>query len=89
MTQTPLLDRAGCEAVVRRMWPFLDGAIPEHDRERVVTHLAQCANCRSHYDYADAFLRAVGATRPPDDEDRLRALVLSTLEGEGFRLGTS
>ena len=89
MTQTPPLNRALCEAVVRQLWPFLDGTVPESERERVVTHLQQCVTCRSHFDFAEAFLKAVGATRATDNVDRLRTRVLAALAAEGFRLSVS
>ena len=37
----------GCDEVVRRLWPHLDGALPESERARVVAHLEACAGCRS------------------------------------------
>lgn len=51
--------RLECEEVVGRLWPHLDGALPESERERVIAHLLECAGCRSHYDFARAFLVAV------------------------------
>jgi len=89
MTTTPPLNRAECEAVVRQLWPFLDGVVPERERERIVRHLEQCVACRSHFDYAEAFLRAVAATRRPGNDDSLRTRVLSALASEGFKLSLS
>ncbi|MCE9602926.1 MAG: zf-HC2 domain-containing protein [Gemmatimonadetes bacterium] len=51
--------RLECEEVVVRLWPHLDGTLPETERERVIAHLQECAGCRSHYDFARAFLVAV------------------------------
>lgn len=48
-----------CEDIVHRLWPFLDGALPETERAAVVAHLEGCAGCRSHHDFARAFLDAV------------------------------
>ena len=86
MTQTPPLNRAECEAVVRQLWPFLDGAVPDGERARIVSHLEACAACRSHFDYAEAFLRAVAATRRPQNVEGLRTRVLAALVAEGFRV---
>ena len=55
--------RLECEEVVGRLWPHLDGALPESERERVIAHLQDCAGCRSHYDFARAFLSAVHDAR--------------------------
>ena len=77
--------RTECEAVVRRLWPYLDGALPEIDRERIVRHIQRCANCASHVDFARAFLEAVRTARPPVDEfAALRSRVGVALAAEGF-----
>ena len=79
-------DRAVCEAVVRQLWPYLDGALPESERERVVRHLEECAECRSHADFASAFLRAVrGAPSAPAEP--LGRRVVAALTAEGFTRG--
>ena len=78
-------NRAECEAVVRRLWPFLDGILPESDRERVVAHLERCDNCTSHFEFARSFLEAVREARPADAEyAQLRMRVLGALAAEGF-----
>jgi anti-sigma factor (TIGR02949 family) len=80
-------NRSECEAVVRQLWPYLDGAVSEAERERIITHLEGCAACTSHFDFARAFLDAVAAARPqmPANE-QLHARVLGALANEGFRL---
>ncbi len=65
---TASITRSECEEIVARLWPHLDGALPETERDRVVTHLAGCAGCRSHYDFAQAFLDAVHVAAPADDD---------------------
>lgn len=52
-----------CREIVRQLWPYLDGALPEEYQERIATHLTGCVGCRSHYDFERAFLAAVRATR--------------------------
>jgi mycothiol system anti-sigma-R factor len=79
--------RSECEAVVRQLWPYLDGVVPEEERERIVAHLEACAACASHFEFAQAFLEAVAAAPAhPQVDERLRARVLSALSVEGFRL---
>lgn len=77
--------RTECEAIVRRLWPYIDDKLPDSDRERVTRHLEHCADCLSHFDFARAFLDAVHAARPaaPDD-DALRARVLAALSDQGL-----
>jgi anti-sigma factor (TIGR02949 family) len=60
--------RLQCEEVVARLWPHLDGALPESERERVIAHLEGCTGCRSHYDFARSFLEAVRRATPGDEE---------------------
>ncbi|HEY5060886.1 MAG TPA: zf-HC2 domain-containing protein [Gemmatimonadaceae bacterium] len=78
-------NRSECEAVVRQLWPYLDGAVPETLRERIVIHLEQCVHCTSHFEFARAFLDAVAASRPHMPANaRLQSRVLSALASEGF-----
>jgi hypothetical protein len=55
-----------CEDVVRELWPLLDGVLPDSAREPVVAHLVECAGCRSHRDFAAAFLESVRRSAPND-----------------------
>ena len=82
---TPAFSRADCEAIVRRLWPYLDGKLPDWERERVAHHLSMCRDCVSHFDFAQAFLEAVHAARPESTEDEaLRQRILTALAAEGF-----
>jgi anti-sigma factor (TIGR02949 family) len=82
---TPAFSRAGCEAIVRRLWPYLDGKLPDSERERVTEHLATCENCTSHFDFARAFLDAVHSVYPDArTNDAMKARVLAALAAEGF-----
>ena len=79
--------RTECEAIVRQLWPFVDGKLPDSDRERVTRHLEECANCLSHFDFARAFLDAVHAARPEaKDDEALRARVLAALSNQGLHV---
>jgi anti-sigma factor (TIGR02949 family) len=79
-------ERTECDEIVERLWPHLDGALPESERARVVRHLESCTACRSHYDYARAFLEAVHEAQPNTKaDDALRRRVLAALGNEGFR----
>ena len=81
-----MADRTECEQIVRQLWPYLDGALPELWRERVVAHLEHCDNCRSHFDFEQEFLVAVRAAVSTDGEfDALQDRVLSALAQDGFQ----
>jgi anti-sigma factor (TIGR02949 family) len=76
-------ERFDCDEVVRRLWPHLDGALPESERERVVAHLEGCDGCRSHHDFAQAFLEAVRRAAPVDRRlEGLRARVEAAVAAE-------
>jgi mycothiol system anti-sigma-R factor len=76
-------DRAECEAVVRQMWGYLDGAIPAAQTEMVSKHVATCVDCAAHFDFAAEFLHAVArsSSRQPAT-DALRTRVLAALTAE-------
>ena len=79
--------RSVCENVVRQLWQYLDGAVDESERERIIAHLEMCTMCASHFEFAQAFLDAVAKARSvaaPDE--RLRGKVLAALASEGFSL---
>ena len=77
-----------CREIVRQLWPYLDGVLPDEWQERIVEHLEQCDACRSHYDFERAFLDAVRLARPAEVEFApLRTKVLAVLAAEGMRVG--
>jgi len=83
-----VLNRDDCESIVRRLWPFLDGKLTDADREIVVDHLASCTECRSHFDFAKAFLEAVHGLQPSGRaDDGLRTRVIAALAKEGYSDG--
>ena len=74
-----------CREIVRQLWPYLDGALPDEWQARVTAHLEECANCRSHYDFERAFLDAVRDSGALTGEfEPLRARVVAALAAEGM-----
>ena len=83
-----MLPHDECLAIVRGLWLYLDGALPDTLQERVASHLAECAACRSHVDFAAAFLAALrtyGAPNVAVDSEALRARVLQALRAANDR----
>lgn len=79
---------SACEAVVRQLWPYLDGVVDESARAGIVAHLEACSDCASHFEFAQAFLDAVARSRSDAPMDRrLRGRVLAALTAEGFSIG--
>ncbi len=75
-----------CREIVRQLWPYLDGALPDEWQVRVVAHLDACTNCTSHFDFARVFLEAIQRSGAVSlDVEPLRARVVAALEAEGMR----
>ncbi|MEO8335819.1 MAG: zf-HC2 domain-containing protein [bacterium] len=74
-----------CREIVRQLWPYLDGALPDDLQAQVAAHLEDCVNCRSHYDFERAFLDAVRTSGKLGHEfEPLRVRVLAALAAEGM-----
>ena len=92
MTQAPNGDRPrhdppDCEAIVRRLWDYVDGRLPIGDRHAVDAHLAACASCPPHFGFARRLREAIAASAPAvsrDDETRLRARLRRALASAGL-----
>lgn len=83
MTRTD--SRSDCEAIVRRLWPYLDDRLPASERAWIAGHLAACRECAAHFDFARAFLSALqGSPSDAADTESLRRRVLAALAEEGF-----
>jgi hypothetical protein len=75
-----------CADIVRQMWPFLDDALPDAWRARVVAHLEHCADCRSHFGFERELLAAVreAAHAAGVDIPALHDRVVRALAAQGF-----
>jgi anti-sigma factor RsiW len=79
-----------CETIVRRLWDYVDGRLPNAQREEVEAHLAACALCPPHFAFAQRLRDSIGAAAPvtsDEDEARLRARVRRALEDAVRRMG--
>jgi Putative zinc-finger len=82
-----MANREECRRIVRQLWPYLDGALPDAIEERVAEHLAGCTDCRCHFDFEREFLAAVHAHGLPESGgnlDTLRTRVMGALAADGF-----
>jgi anti-sigma factor (TIGR02949 family) len=69
-----------CAHAVRQLWDYLDGRLPDAERERVAAHLAVCDACTSHFAFERGFLDAVRTLRRDDPAfAALRGRVLGAL----------
>lgn len=54
-----------CESAMRRLWEYLDAALPEPDMAAIRAHVEACASCREHVEFERWLLAAVHAARMP------------------------
>lgn len=81
--------RDNCETIASQLWPYLDGILPDSEKDRVVSHLEECLTCASHLDFASSFLDAVHKASFPEAEfETIRARVMRALNEEGFAAQT-
>jgi len=75
-----------CRAAVERLWAYLDDELDASVMAQVEAHLASCAECPPHFDFARTLLGEIrltrGSSHQPSD---LRAHVLHALELDGFQ----
>jgi len=69
--------RFDCAQVERRLWEYLDGALPAKEAAAVRSHLRGCAGCGPACRCCRAFLAlvaraAAAGAAPPDLEARVR-----------------
>ena len=78
---TPPLD---CEATMRALWDYLDGALDAASMAAIDEHLADCEKCRGHLGFESALLDRLHALRQEhSDVQSLRARVLKALGESG------
>jgi len=53
-----------CRRAVALMARYLDGALPERDRARLETHLAECPHCHEYLAQLRVTIRATGNIDP-------------------------
>jgi predicted anti-sigma-YlaC factor YlaD len=71
-------DELTCQELVEIVSDYLEGALPEEDRERFDAHLEDCEGCRRYLDQMRATIRVVGTLSEddlaPDTKDQLLQL---------------
>jgi mycothiol system anti-sigma-R factor len=69
-----------CAEAVRQLWEYLDGALPDADRQAIEEHLSFCRRCCGEVEFAEelrGFLAREAAEEIPDD---VRNRLLATLD---------
>ena len=65
-----------CKELVEIVSDYLEGALPDVDRERFDAHLADCEGCRGYLDQMRVTIRVVGTLREEDLEPGARDQLL-------------
>ena len=55
-----------CQTVVELVTEYLEGALPEADRERLEAHLAECDGCTRYLEQVRTTIRLTGMLREED-----------------------
>jgi anti-sigma factor RsiW len=55
-----------CQQAVDMVMDYLDGRLPDDDRTRLETHLAECAHCIEHLSQIQVTIAAAGTVRDDD-----------------------
>jgi anti-sigma factor (TIGR02949 family) len=87
MTTTTELTRdpIDCRTAVQQLWDYLDHELDATRMGEVTAHVARCAECVEHFQFARTFLDALSASRSNvPDAQALRSRVVDALQREGF-----
>ena len=75
---TAPVDDLACQELVEIVSDYLEGALPEAERERFDAHLEVCEGCRRYLDQMRTTIRVVGTLTEddldPDAKDQLLQL---------------
>lgn len=52
-----------CQDAMRQLWDYLDGELTDETMGAIREHLAMCQECYPHYDFEQAFLKAIASAR--------------------------
>ena len=61
-----------CQELVEVITAYLEGALPEHDRDRFEEHLEVCAKCREYVGQFRRTIAAVGAVHAFELDPQVR-----------------
>jgi anti-sigma factor RsiW len=68
----PMPRELACRELVELVTEYLEGTLPERDRELVEEHLAGCPPCRAHLQQMRDTIRLLGALTEEDVDPRAR-----------------
>jgi anti-sigma factor RsiW len=78
-----------CEAVVIRLWEYLDQELAPEEAEAVGAHLTYCAHCYPAFCWDRAFLKLLARQRVDAAPNRPSSPLLQSISGNRDRLPRS
>ncbi|MEZ0109496.1 anti-sigma factor RsiW [Catenulispora sp. EB89] len=74
-----------CDEFVELVTDFLEGALPEADEARFITHLAECSGCETYLEQFRQTIDTLGELPPESLSGEARERLLTAFRG--FRRG--
>lgn len=80
-----MMNMMSCHDAMARLWEFLDGEMPEGERQALQRHLEVCGRCFPAYDFQRAYLEYARrlATREHAPPALRKRLFMKILEVDG------
>jgi anti-sigma factor RsiW len=74
---TEAVEKLSCQELVELVTDYLEGVLPDAERERFDAHLATCRGCRTYVEQMRATLRVTGKLTPESLSPEAEAGLLS------------
>ena len=72
-------DDIGCEEALTRLFEFIDGELPDHEKDTMERHLRRCRSCFSRLEFERRLKQRLSALVDDDvparSRDRIRDLI--------------
>lgn len=76
---------AECQAVVLRLWDYLDNQLDSETAAGLRIHIAVCPQCYEYFLFQESYLHAVSSLRRPRSAPwRVKARILASLANAGL-----
>jgi mycothiol system anti-sigma-R factor len=69
-----------CAQAVRQLWEYIDGALPDADRQAIEEHLSFCRRCCGEVEFAEELRGLLAREAAEEIPDGVRKRLLATLD---------
>lgn len=74
-----------CQSILRQLWDYLDGELPDERRAVIDAHLRICGECFPTFRFEESFLRAVKTAREDVSQSgELAQRVIAAMRRDGM-----